>query len=310
MVLTIGATQPQHTDYDLFLLHHFCSSTAQGFESAGTTGIYSMQVVQLGTEHPYLMHAILALSACHLQHIGIEAPQYRLPESLHCHFASRGLRSAVAVIEGQKQSHAVLSTAMLLNTLTFCVADYRDEPRLSPQNSRGPSWDWLRIQTGLTSLLSKTAPYHGESIWRVVFRASNTFKITEPPVNNLDDDLRVFCGVNEQSTSENNPYLDVLELLGPLVTRTPTSEYLLSYLRPVGGMSSTFVTLLEQQDIRALLLFAHWLALMCSIDHWWCVVRTSRECWKICELLSRRLDSRDTHLLNIPARACGYLLSD
>jgi hypothetical protein len=73
-------------------------------------------------------------------------------------------------------------------------------------------------------------------------------------------------------------------------------------------MTPAFVDLLERHDTRALLLFAHWLALMCSIDQWWSRRRTTRECRTICEILVKQMGVEDLHLLERPARACGHEL--
>jgi hypothetical protein len=308
MVLTANHKEIQHTGHDLYLINHFTQWTVHSFQSPEAAMVYCTQVLDLAKEFPYVMHAMIAVAACNLQHLGIEARQYRLPEAFHCHFACRGLRNAVTSINGQRESDAILTTSMLLNLLTFCAADYRDEPPFSVGESQEPRWDWLRVQIGLTQLLTQTSPYHPESIWMFMFAATNNFEITGPPQNNLGGQLADFCGLDENTSSDDNPYSDPIELLTPIVAREPSNEYMLLYLRTIGGMSAKFVNLLEEKDIKALLLFAHWLGLMCSIDQWWCVRRTRRECWTICDILSRKLDSDSMILLEFPANACGYQL--
>lgn len=304
MVLT-ETSAVQHTEHDLYLLHHFTQVTAPAFGSPEHTIVYSIQALSLAKEYPFLMHAMIALAACHLQHLDIDARRFRKAEAFHCQYASYGLRNSVTSIKGVKDSDSILTTAMLLNTLTFCVADYRDDEiggRCEPQ------WDWLRIQIGLTDLLSRTSPFHPDSIWMFTFSATKTFQFTEPPSNDLDKRLANFCGVDETSTSENNIYFDLVERLSNVVVREPSFQYLLLYLNAVGAISHQIISLLEAKDTKALLLFAHWLALMCSVDQWWCVRRTRRECWNICEILSKSLDPKQLDLLLRPAAACGFSL--
>lgn len=300
------SSEVRHTEYDLYLLHHFAEYTSASFGEPKHTSIYSNAALNLAKESPLVMHAMIAVAACHLQHLGVDARPYQMAEAFHCQYASRGLRNSVTLIRGLKDSDSILTTAMLLNTLTFCYADYRDEINVDADCAGEPRWDWLRIQIGLTDLLMRTKPFHSESIWILLFTATHTFEFTEPPCNNLDEQLAAFCEVDENSNSENNVYFDMVERLQPLVVRRPSRGYLLFYLYPIGGISSRFIDLLEAKETRALLLFAHWLALMCSIDQWWCVRRVRRECRMVCSVLSMKLGPENLELLRRPAEACGF----
>jgi hypothetical protein len=247
------------------------------------------------------MHAAIAHAACHLNHLNPEESKYHVVEAFHIQLASRGLRDAVASINGLKDSDAILTTAMLINGIAFCAAEYRDDKRV-------PQWGWLRIAIGLTDLLIRTSPYHPESMWRFMFAASNAFEILEPPSNNeLAQRLSDFCEITEESTEENCVYFEPMRWLWPIITRPPNKAYLLLYLRFVGSITSEIVDLLEARDVKALLIFANWLALMCSINEWWSTRRTTRECWKICDYLVTVLKDDDLELMELPARACGYL---
>jgi hypothetical protein len=290
----------QHTEHDLFLLDHFIKMTTPQFENKKVADVYTTRALDLAKEKPYLMHAAIAQAACHFNQIKPDEPRYRLAEAYHIQLASRGLRDAVAVINGLKDSDAILTTAMLVNGITFCAAEYRDE-------KREPQWWWLRIQIGLTDLLIRTSPYHPESMWRFMFAASNEFEILEPASNDLGVKLAAFCGITEASTEENCIYFEPIQWLNPIITRPPNKCYMLLYLRFIGSITSDFVDLLQTRDIKALLIFANWLALMCSINEWWSVRRTTRECWKICDYLIKVMDPEDLHLLELPAKACGYL---
>jgi hypothetical protein len=310
VVLTANYKEIQVTEHDLYLIHHFTQWTVHSFQSPESAAVYSNQGLSLANRFPYVMHAMIAVTACNLQHMGIDARQYRLPEAFHFYLACRGLRKAVATINGPKESDAVLTASMLLNALTFCAADYRDEPPFSTLGHQGPRWDWLRVQIGLTQLLAQTSPYRPQSIWNFTFQATDNLEITEPPRNNLGEQLAHFCGLDGNSKPEESPYLEPVRLLTPILARKPSLDYILLYLRTIGGFSVRFVDLLEEEHTRALLLFAHWLGLMCSIDQWWCVRRTRRECWTICDILSNRLDSDSLALLKFPAGACGYRFYD
>lgn len=203
---------------------------------------------------------------------------------------------------------SVLTASMLLNCLAFCYADWRDD---GVDINRGrPSWQWLRIQMGLKDLLIQTKPFHAESIWLPMFIATSTLVITEPPINDLDVRLASYCGINVTSTQPTCPYLEFYIQLAPLVTRKPSMQYLGLYTNAVGGLDYRFVELLEQEDSKAMVLFAHWLALMMCVDAWWLSRRTRRECWNVCRILDGRLRGGERVLLERPAGACGYKIEE
>jgi hypothetical protein len=289
-----------HTEFDLVLLDHFVHSVTKSFDAEEMANVYTTKAIELAKEKPYLMHAAIAQAACHLNHVHPDEPKYRMAEAFHIQLASRGLRDAVVSINGLKDSDAILTTSMLINGIAFCAAEYRDD-------KQHPQWGWLRIQIGLTDLLMRTSPFHPESMWRFMFAASNAFEILDPPTNDLGQRLSDFCGVTPESTEETCIYSEPCRWLWPIVTRPPSKDYILLYTRWIGSITNEFIDLMEARDEKALLIFAHWLALMCSIDEWWSVRRTTRECWKICDFLMGRLKGQDLELLEMPAMACGYL---
>jgi hypothetical protein len=302
-VLTSASSEISYTKYDLYLIDHFVKRASRHFELPEMPGIYAVQALDLAKQYPYLMHAMIAIAACHLQHVGIDARCYRLPEAFHCQMATRGLRDAVSSIDGVKHSDAVLTTSMLLNPLTFCVADYRDDEAATDSTLR---WDWLRIQIGITDLLYRTKPFHPESMWLPMFISQHQIRITELPQNDLDIRLARFCNITPDSTNQNNPYFDFWEQLAPVVTRTPGLQYIRLYINAVGGITHTLIGLMEERDERALLLFAHWAGLMCKVGLWWSDRRVRRACRVICSILERTLVGTDRELLNRPAEACGF----
>ncbi|KAH7130072.1 hypothetical protein B0J11DRAFT_602276 [Dendryphion nanum] len=318
-----------HTSHDLYLIHHFLSTTVSDFETPSFP-IYSTSGLQLAKQSPYLMHAILALSACHLQHLGLSpthALQFRAPEAFHAHLASSGLRNAVrGEIKSTAEADTILTTSMLLNTLTFCVADYRDTEDVSSYRARtgtgieGLRWDWMRIQIGITELLYQTRPWRPDSMWMPLFIATHerSALLAAERESELGGLLREFCerqreregGRNKECEEREDMYDELVEMLTPLIERKVEVKWLIYYLHPVGAMTGDFVGLLEKGDTRALVLFVHWLRLMCAVDLWWCVRRVRRVCWVICEGLWARLGREEREIVRAPGVACGFLAGE
>ena len=248
---------------------------------------------------------LLALSACQMLHTVPDSRPYRLPEALHAQLASQGLRQAIGHMKSAKDMDSVFTTAMLLNCLAFCYADWREDEG-EPQRKR-PSWQWVRIQTGIRDLIIQTKPFHCDSIWMPMFLNTNSFTITDPPSNDLDVQLANFCDITSESNSVDNVYFEFHEQLAPLVTRAPDLRYLRMYTNAFGGVDQRYIRLLEQEDTKALMLFVHWLSLICSFVVW-TTRRARRECWLICRILDQRLIGKSRELLEKPATRCGYPL--
>ncbi|KAF1949577.1 hypothetical protein CC80DRAFT_540147 [Byssothecium circinans] len=295
-----------HTKYDLELIDHFFKKTGFYFNETGMPGIDSPSALELAKEYPYIMHGMIALAACHLQHMGIDGRRYRNSEAFHCQSASRGLRDAVASIKDVKEADAVIATAMLLNCFSFCAPDYR-EP--DPVIIDGRPWTWLRIQVGFAEMLMRIQPFWAESMWGSHLLTRPRWHIDAPPVNGLDVQLAAFCGIDQDSTAENCPYFEFWKRISLLVVHEPSEARLRMYVAAIGSMSPELVRLFETGDTKALMLFVHWSRLMIKVEIWWSARRMKSTCWAACNMLRQKIDRADSHLLEHPAEACGFDLS-
>ena len=249
------ANNTQYTPHDLVLLNFFVEKSGSLVLGPEYSNVFTVQALVIAQEVPFLMHAMLALSACHLLHSVPDKRPYQLAEALHAQLGSQGLRQAIAHMNSAKDMDSVFTTAMLLNCLAFCYADWREDES-EPQRTR-PSWQWVRIQTGIRDLIMETKPFHSESIWMPMFIASDMFAITDPPDTTLDAQLADFCGITPDSTSVENVYFEFHEQLAPLVARETDLRYIRMYTRAFGGVDLRYIKLLEQEDTKALMLFVH-----------------------------------------------------
>ncbi|OAG00585.1 uncharacterized protein CC84DRAFT_1230752 [Paraphaeosphaeria sporulosa] len=309
--LPVLADEKACTKYDLVLLHHFVTISSQHFKSLGFDGILSSKAVELGKEHSSVLHAMLAVSACHLQGLGCKERPYRIAETLHCEFAIRGLQRAVVSFNGVKEADSVLTTSMLLNTYAYihtAITEESSDDTLKRDAGR-LDWGWLRLQIGITEMLVRTKPYHPQSIWLPMFLSSKQPLPFAEPCNDLDQQLAIFCGINPTSTAIDNPYVDLMEQLAPLVIRTHGPQYMRWYVEALGGIDLRFIDLLEKEDVPALMLFAHWAAMMSSIGAWGTSRRLKKICWRICQIMLPRIKASELYLLDVPAEAAGFSLN-
>lgn len=304
--LPVLAHENAYTKHDLDLLHHFVTNASKHFKCIEQDEILSSAAVELGKEYPLVMHAILAISACHIQGLGYKPRQYRISEIFHCQLAIQGLQKAVLSFKGVREADSVLTTSMLLNSLVSSSEGYLEDSQ--NEDTGQLQWGWLRFQIGITDLLMRTKPFHPQSIWLPMFLTSKQRLAIGDPCNKLDDQLAEFCNIDQDTKAEDNPYFDFWEQLAPLVVRVHGPQYMRWYVEAAGGIDLHFIELLEKEDAPALILFAHWAAMMCCLGTWAVSRRLKKICWKICETLQPRLKASDLYLLEIPASTVGYLL--
>jgi hypothetical protein len=124
----------------------------------------------------------------------------------------------------------------------------------------------------------------------------------------LHPDLADFCGINEFSTEENNPYVWPLRMLTPMLALEPTVETFPQITTFMGRLLPDYYERLIVKDPPALMILIWWLAIMLSVDLWWVNARAKSECAAICMYLEDSFDPLLLRLLEFPAQACGYLL--
>lgn len=112
---------------DVLLLMHFTSTTS--LDLIGPQQLWTEDAMQLAFQHSFLMHAILTLSARHLQKVPCSLtsgpePDYKLLEQYHHHEA---LTAFHADFQNNAQSNqdAVLATSFLLSFHACSVLDFK-----------------------------------------------------------------------------------------------------------------------------------------------------------------------------------------
>ena len=113
-------------------------------------------------------------------------------------------------------------------------------------------------------------------------------------------------GLNDSSTSENNPYLTAIHALAPLLLVNSEQPNIPQFFAFIEHMQPKFKRLVEQKDARALVLMAYWYAKVCHAL-WWVTQRAMLECQATCLYLERYHagDTAILQLLQFPKTACG-----
>lgn len=291
------------------LLHHFnCQTLA-------TVGSSIVQEVVAGClpaalEIGFMKHAICSFAASHkvsLSEYQDGTSSYHLGKSL------LAFRQRLSAPITATQVDAVLTSCVLLNMIAFFNGDH------TPQNSwlfaDEADFQWLTMQAGIRSIVPNIRHLLGESSWATVyatdahqfhgiFRASFDDDIFG--FENVPDNLKRFFSIEPNTCSAENAYYTTLHALLPLLTLDAGSKSLTQLMTVVHRLTPGFYQLLRTKDVRALLLLAYWLGLMCEVHLWWVLNRARSECFACCRYLDMNSNDTVRDLLLFPAKRCGY----
>ncbi|KAL8921053.1 MAG: hypothetical protein Q9208_005944 [Pyrenodesmia sp. 3 TL-2023] len=258
----------------------------------------------------FLKHTICSLAASHRVSLsGCEdrTSTYHLAKSLHA------FRQRLSAPIAAAQVDAVLTSCVLLNMIAFSNGHH------TPHNSwlfaDTPELQWLTMQAGLRSIMPNVRHLLGQSSWatvyakdahefRGVFHASFDEDILG--LQDVPENLKYFFRLEPDSSSIDNAYYATLHALVPLLTLAPESKSLTQLMTVVHRFTPRFYQLLRMKDLRALLLLAYWLGLMCEVQLWWASARARSECFACCRYLDMNGNDTVRDLLSFPAKRCGY----
>lgn len=289
------------------LIHHFQNASSQ-IHILGSTSANS--ILALAITRPFLLDALLAVSASHLRHhtrLATEnfRQEARVAEHSQQALAARGFRNALTCATlDQQTADAFVLTSMLLNLLTF---SFDDDDEVGPEgswifclSSDTQRLSWFSLQLGLKPLLAATEKFRTDSILAWLYKGpidnegyrevSSSSSLDRVPAHWM-----AFLGLQDSQNNPsrigtNNVLLEPARMLADIIDLEPCAESFFRYVRFVGAldMEFRFRDMLEAEDERAVWLFGHWLGLMCRFGLWWMHTRVNREWRAICLWLDRR----------------------
>ncbi|GJN73449.1 hypothetical protein PLICBS_007527 [Purpureocillium lilacinum] len=261
-------------------------------------------ILALGLVRPFLLEAVLAVSASHLRHHHW-APESRQLSRVTEHFqqalAVRSFRDALQSLTlDQQTADAFVLTSMFLNLLTFSFAEddqVQDTWLFRPDDPERLSW--FSLQLGLKPLLLTTEHYRDDTILSWMYAASDDEKGTFYGENQRMDRVpahwMAFLGLDRENLlGEDDLLREPARMLAEVRDLEPRDECFFLYVNFVGAldMEFRFRDMLEAEDERAVWLFGYWLGLMCRFGWWWMQLRVDRE-WRAIRLWLDQKGVRD-----------------
>jgi hypothetical protein len=292
------SSQPASTNVlDLELLYNFVVRTGKTLsDHEQMQECIATSLVEVGLQHDFLLHAILALSAFHLQQTskGPSSPdQYILAAHTHHTRALQKFSQSIKRIDS-KSCHGLFGCAFLLFTTSLA------RPRGDDTSSTARYSEWMNLIRGIPVIL-----YEADTIgWLSSGPLAALFQvyadISSPPI---DESLKVNAmqNINRLTTTiiETSVTSITTTCREPLLTLRNSFEN----LRQIEGarvafswvarLSRDYMALLDEKCPEALLILAHYCVLLHTLDHrWWikgwpkymlaCIRPMLGEKWLVC----------------------------
>lgn len=258
------------------------------------------------------MHAILTTTHMHRRHVTESlntSPAFAERNRLSLALSSYNARLAAPLTEDD--ADALLATATLVNAISFATVSTTDPSASWPMVTSPHDLQWLAIQQGPGLVMANSGRWMAQSLFASSF--PDFERDSEPPNPNagyihptrIPTAMFVVCGITLGTIADDNPYLNCLELLEPLLSLTPSTANMAKFLPFIGSIRPAFLDLLKQRDHSALLILSWWYALLCPLEQWWLCTRSRTECAAICMYLHQCASATVKELLAFPATACG-----
>lgn len=309
----ILSSLPGFNIYEKELLHHFTSHTLSTLGSSSVQEVIG-SCCAAAVNFDFLKYALLALAASHLVFLVNEhdlGMHYYLDRAL-CAFRQR-LSSPITA----REMDSLITSCVLLNTIAF--AGSNDGPSASWITEGTGNLQWLTIQNGLRAIMSDAKGSLKRSSWVNVYQKdANLFRgESRKPfedggidLHDVPETFKNLYGINDFSNSSNNAFYSVLALVGPLLSDDLPDIPFTQMMAVMHRFRPDFLELLQSKDPRAMLLLAHWLGLLCTVNLWWVAGRARSECFACCKYLEANGESDIRALLTFPAERCGYQLQE
>ncbi|THV45183.1 hypothetical protein BGAL_0520g00050 [Botrytis galanthina] len=278
-------------------------------------GVFHEFAVLMACDHPFLMHALQTLTACHDRYLTLHHTTSSRRTSTEAYHLSR-----VASLFNQKlcapiannDKDALWATAALLGIIAISSIEASSPYEAWPlTSSADTNLEWLLMSESKTVIFELTNPMRKDSIFHVLsvdYNNAHDKRDGNLDLSSLPTHFVELFDLDEYATVDNNPYYLTLISLQRIINIECNRSAMLSFLGFLTSMSPKYKSLLKMKDPKALLLLSYWYAKVWRIV-WWVERRAILECQAICIYLDRyhRDDLLIQELLLFPKRECGLL---
>jgi hypothetical protein len=303
---------PKRADV-LRLIDHFVSEKHPWIGTPATQKAFQKHGMRLGVDAPHLLHAIMAFSAAHIDHLDPN-PALRLT-AVHHYGRLVELYADHMKQLGTGTVNHLFGTCILLTMLSYLVVGYDNPDLLCNPEEHECNWDAFRSLGGVR-IMQGVPAYRAEltqGAWSIMLQEAVQWEektkrehmVTPVWWNNLLASLCDLCNVSPDLKQGDDIYLEPLRGLNKIVYGSLDDTKVGQLMHFIGRLSPAFQQVLEQLDPRAMLIILYWHSFLLLIGQWWAARtgivasrRTIAFLWKVGGVGVRKL-------LVFPAALCG-----
>ncbi|KAF7885441.1 uncharacterized protein EAF02_003950 [Botrytis sinoallii] len=296
-------------------LDRFRHRTVLTLGTPTAAGVFHEFAVFMACEHPFLMHALQTLTACHDRYLTLHhatSSRRTSTEAYHLSRAASLFNQKLCAPIANNDKDALWATAALLGIVAVSSIEASSPYEAWPLTSSADTdLDWLRMSESKTVIFELTNPMRKDSIFHVLsidYNNAHYKRDGNLDLSSLPTHFMELFDLDEYSTVINNPYYLTLISLQRIINIECNRSAMLSFLGFLTSISPQYKILLKMKDPKALLLLSYWYAKVWRIV-WWVERRAILECQAICIYLDRYHsdDLLIQELLLFPKRECGLL---
>ncbi|KAK2593460.1 hypothetical protein QQS21_008833 [Conoideocrella luteorostrata] len=256
----------------MLLMHHFQHffPDLQLLERADLDPILSLSMCR-----PFLLDAMLAVSASHLRSQSVTKSSHRIAEHFQQALALKNFQGALQGPLDQQTADALLLTAMFINLLNFSVVeDDRDVFQSWVYTDHPERLGWLSLSLGIKPLICATEMFRENTILWWMYDAGGN---RSGPFRGLEEYLNLHSVPSHwldlfelpRDAKPGHRMFDPIRILKEINGLEPIPGHFFLYVNLIGDLDGEFRDELERRDERAMWVIGYWLGLLCRYDFWW-----------------------------------------
>ncbi|KAL6715355.1 hypothetical protein ACLMJK_007621 [Lecanora helva] len=276
---SLGPSQASGIGFDeLELLHHYTTATSVSLaDGHRNIGAYRVIMPQLGLEHTFLMHGILALAALHMAHL-LPNRQAELvaKAAMHEGHALPAYRNAISSLT-KENAHAMFAFSGLVVPYAQATATVSVSSNSSAPSTEDIFPAWFQLLRGASSLIFRTRPWLVEGPFSHLIRSQSPVDCTLNPCDERITTLFSLLSPSGGMTADKEAEL--------LVSRTALEQLRQCSALPfspyhtIGSkaaatiwlmiVSEEYVQLIRASNPEALIVLAHYCVLLRQTESSW-----------------------------------------
>lgn len=226
------------------------------------------------------MHAVLAITAAHCQSASPYPHHLSRREAYHAVQGTTQFSTWLKKPIDEAQRDAIWATAVMLTTLSFAAVGVSSYKEAWPLKPTGTSLQWLRLKESGKILWAMVDPMRSTSVFHFMSKTLSTYStvhgMPEKGARGIPEPLAELCGINHESSPDNNIYWSFAHALSPLLEPAPETIPFYRIFAITNCISQPLQLAIEQRDTVALVLLYLWYSLIHG-RRWWVVLRTKYE---------------------------------